>query len=445
MMRALCNRCKRLQAWRRLAIGLGLGLVMGLAGAPALAHKGSDAYLDVQQLEQAASQGASGSAEKTSDVRFVLAVAIRDLDLVVPLDANADASVTWGEVKAATPQVLALLNQVAQLDVPPGSQTACALHWQADGLERRGDGVYLRAAAQARCSPELALRFKYSLLKDQDATHRLLVAGRIGGKDLLSTMSPQQGSLLLSPGGGAQAGGAAGSAQPAASQSSGRWSTLGDYFSLGMHHLLQGYDHLAFLLALVLPLQLSLRRSPRTALSYAVSGGAAAVYAAPVHDSRAFAGPAHASRASWLVLLRTVTAFTIGHSITLMLATFGLTQASPRWVEPVIALSIAVTALLNLHPVKWIRVDVLALLFGLVHGYGFAGLLLEAAAPGGLLPWALAGFNLGVEAGQLTAVLGWVLVSQAVVGRSWYASVVVRGGSALLVLLAAWWFWQRVS
>ena len=87
----------------------------------------------------------------------------------------------------------------------------------------------------------------------------------------------------------------------------------------------------------------------------------------------------------------------------------------------------------------------LALLFGLVHGYGFAGLLLEAAAPGGLLPWALAGFNLGVEAGQLTAVLGWVLLSQAVVGRSWYASVVVRGGSVLLVLLAAWWFWQRVS
>jgi hypothetical protein len=442
MMRWLCTR---LQAFRRLAIGLGFGLGFGLACSPALAHKGSDAYLDVQQLEQAASQGAAGSAEKISDFRFVLAVALRDLDLVVPLDANADARLTWGEVKAATPQVLALLNQVAQLDVPPGTQAACALHWQADGLERRSDGVYLRAAAQARCPLEQALRFKYSLLKDQDATHRLLVAGRIGGKDLLSTMSPQQGSLLLSPGGGTQAGGAAGSALAAASHASGRWSTLGDYFSLGMHHLLQGYDHLAFLLALVLPLQLSLRRSPRTALSYAMSGGAAAVYAVPFHASGTFASPAYASRASWLALLRTVTAFTIGHSITLMLATFGLTQASPRWVEPAIALSIAVTALLNLHPVKWVRVDVLALLFGLVHGYGFAGLLLEAAAPGGLLPWALAGFNLGVEAGQLTAVLGWVLVSQAVVGRSWYASVVVRGGSALLVLLAAWWFWQRVS
>ena len=419
-----------LQAWRRLALGLGLGL--GLLCAPALAHKGSDAYLDVQQQAQA-TPDAAGGREKTSDFRFTLAVAIRDLDLVVPLDANADASVTWGEVKAATPQVLVLLNQVAQLDVPAGPSTvqaACSLHWQADGLERRSDGVYLRAAAEARCPLEQALRFKYSLLKEQDATHRLLVAGRIGGKDLLSTLSPQQGSLLLSPAGGAQMQGAEGSAQSAAGRASGRWSTLGDYFSLGMHHLLQGYDHLAFLLALVLPLQLSLLRRRPAAHSLVGSVGVRA---------------SCSRRAAWLALLRTVTAFTIGHSITLMLATFGLTQASPLWVEPAIALSIAVTALLNLHPVKWIRVDVLALLFGLVHGYGFAGLLLEAAAPGGLLPWALAGFNLGVEAGQLTAVLGWVLLSQAVVGRSWYASVVVRGGSVLLVLLAAWWFWQRVS
>lgn len=442
MMKALGHWRMRLQAFQRLTIALGLGLGLGLACAPVLAHKGSDAYLDVQQQEPAGSQNASGDVEKTRDLRFVLAVAIRDLDMVVPLDANADASITWGEVKAATPQVLALLDQVAQLDVPANSskpQTACALRWQANGLERRSDGVYLRALAQARCPLAQALRFNYRLLKEQDATHRLLVAGRIGGIDLLSTVSPQQGSLLLS------ADGSVGGAQAAASQAVGRWSTLMGYFSLGIHHLLQGYDHLAFLLALVLPLQLSLRFSSRTSLSCAVSGGAAAGYAVPVHAGSAFSGLPPASRASWLALLRTVTAFTIGHSITLMLATFGLTQASPLWVEPAIALSIAITALLNLHPVKWIRVDVLALLFGLVHGYGFAGLLLEAAAPGGLLPWALAGFNLGVEAGQLTAVFFWVLVSQPAVGKPWYDRVVVRCGSALLVLLAAWWFWQRVS
>ncbi|MEO5660230.1 MAG: HupE/UreJ family protein, partial [Polaromonas sp.] len=399
----------------------------GLACLPALAHKGSDAYLDVQELGQPAHQPANANAEKLRNFRWVLAVAVRDLDLVVPIDANADARVTWGEIKAATPQLLALFNQAAQLDAPTGVPGACRLDWQSDGLERRSDGVYFRAAAQARCPLEQALRFHYTLLKDQDATHRLLVAGRIGGKDLLSTVSPQQGSLLLNAGDHSPT---AGIAAAQGNGSSNRWSALRDYFGLGMQHLLQGYDHLAFLLALVLPLQLSVRRAPFAWVSRQNSGGVNAAYA---------------SRANWLALLRTVTAFTVGHSITLMLATFGWTQASPRWVEPAIALSIAVTALLNLRPLKWLRIDLLALLFGLVHGFGFAGLLLEAAAPGTLLPWALAGFNLGVEAGQLTAVLGWVLLSQALVGRSWYAPVVVRGGSTLLVALAGWWFWQRVS
>ena len=402
-----------------------LALGLALVCSPAQAHKGSDAYLEVQQT-------GTDSAGALRDFRLVLAVAVRDLDLVVPMDANADGRVTWGEVKAATPQALALFNQKARLDVPAGAPGACLLDWQADGLERRSDGVYLRAAATARCPAGQALRFQYLLLKDQDSTHRLLIAGQIGGKDLLTTMSPQQASLLLSPAGadGAVAGG---DAQAQSPQGSSRWSVLRDYFKLGMHHLLEGYDHLAFLLALVLPLQLSLRRRPKTALPQYRPAGAAG------------APTGYASRDAWLALLRTVTAFTLGHSITLMLATFGLTQASPAWVEPVIALSIAVTALLNLRPVRWVRMDVLALLFGLVHGFGFAGLLLEAAAPDGLLPWALAGFNLGVEAGQLTAVLGWVLVSQALVGHSWYRTVVVRGGSVLLILIASWWFWQRVS
>jgi hypothetical protein len=61
------------------------------------------------------------------------------------------------------------------------------------------------------------------------------------------------------------------------------------------------------------------------------------------------------------------------------------------------------------------------------------------------LPWALAGFNLGVEGGQLIAVSGWVLLSQPLVTRSWYQAVVVRGGSVLLIGVATWWFWQRVS
>ncbi len=414
---------------RALRALLFFSCLVALGSGSALAHKGSDAYLDVQQVNEAVPAIQTSSVAQRS-YRFSLAVAIKDLDLLVPIDANADAKVTWGEVKAAMPLVLALLNEAANSELLPGPQVAdqtvtnaCRLAWQFDGIDKRSDGSYLRMVATAQCPAEQTLAFKYSLFKNQDATHRLLVAGRIAGKDLLTTASPQQPNpLVLSPGNGS---GLNSALHASSAPSSNRWSVLRDYFSLGVHHLLEGYDHLAFLLALVLPLRLGLFGAvPHAVLPAAVASGQAG--------------------SVWWVLLRTVTAFTIGHSITLMLATFGWTQVSPRWVEPAIALSIVVTALLNLRHVAWIRTDVLALLFGLVHGYGFAGLLLEAAAPTGLLPWALAGFNVGVEAGQLIAVTGWVLLSQPLVGRTWYPSVVVRGGSALLLLLASWWFWQRV-
>lgn len=439
---------------------LALTLALALLPSPALAHKGSDAYLDVQQTSANAGAGASAP---THSFTLSLAVAIRDLDLLVPIDANADASVTWGEIKAATPQVLAVLQQTVGISTstsssdgaPSGTRTSeatgaagaagatgatgaeCTLAWQADGLERRSDGAYFRAVAQALCPAAPGLRLRYELLKAQDATHRLLVKGQLGGQDFLSTVSPQQGSLVLgNPGVGGNTTSSAGNVNTG--NASG-WASLRDYFSLGMHHLLEGYDHLAFLLALVLPLQLSLRRRRNGVARSGRSGHGGQPGAA---DSW---GAVDSWGDNWLALLRTVTAFTVGHSITLVLATFGFTQASPLWVEPVIALSIAVTAMLNLYPVRWIRYDVLALLFGLIHGYGFAGLLQEAAAPSGLLPWALTGFNLGVEAGQLLAVLGWVLISQMLVGHRWYHSVVVRGGSMLLIVLAAAWFWERVS
>ncbi|MBC7683266.1 MAG: HupE/UreJ family protein [Ferruginibacter sp.] len=373
--------------------------------APAWAHKGSDAYLDVRQHDQA--------------LTLQLSVAVKDLDLLIPVDANADGQVTWAEVQTATPAALALLQSHTGLD---SSQPSCTLHWTFDGMEARSDGAYLRATSPAACPPGTALGLRYTLFKNEDSNHRLIVTGHLDDRDLLATAAPQQAVPLVLR-------------QAVATPPRGIAATVWDYLSLGMHHLLQGYDHMAFLLALVLPLQLRLDLLPRP------SGERAGLTGGRPSTARI---SATAGRSPWWSLLRTITAFTVGHSITLALATFGWTEASPRWVEPAIAASIAFTALLNIYPVRALRPERLALVFGLVHGYGFAGLLIEAAAPAGLLPWALAGFNLGVEAGQLTAVTAWVLLSQVVVRQPWYGSVVVRGGSTLLVALATYWFWLRV-
>lgn len=376
----------------------GLAALLLLGGsAAAWAHKGSDAYLQVAD-------------QPALSLRY--SVAIKDLEMVLRLDANGDGRVTWGEIKVATPAISTVLAEAISL------ADAATLVWQFDGLEARGDGAYVRFLAAPATPTGAALALRYALFQTEDASHRLLVAGQLGGKDLLLTLSPAQTQTTL-----LQAAAVPRTAAASSTPANAAWLSLCQYFLLGVHHLLEGYDHLAFLLALVLPLHLRLwpRPAGRTGLPQERPQGT-----------------------QWASLLRTITAFTLGHSITLMLATLGYTSVSAAWVEPAIALSIGVSAVLNLYPQRWLRTELLAGAFGLVHGYGFAGLLIDAAAPSGLLGWALGGFNLGVEAGQLIAVSAWLIVSQPLVDKPVYDRWVLRVGSWLLLALATFWFLQRI-
>jgi hypothetical protein len=139
---------------------------------------------------------------------------------------------------------------------------------------------------------------------------------------------------------------------------------IGSFFLLGVEHILTGYDHLLFLLALVL------------------RGG------------------------NIWSLLKIITAFTVAHSITLALAALNIVVLPERLVEATIALSIAYVAAENLfmrHTVshRW----AVAFIFGLMHGFGFSNVLRELGLPKQGLVWALLNFNLGVEAGQAIAVV----------------------------------------
>ena len=140
------------------------------------------------------------------------------------------------------------------------------------------------------------------------------------------------------------------------------------YFKLGVEHILLGFDHLLFVLALL----------------FLVEG--------------------------WRRLLATITAFTIAHSLTLTAATFGWVQVPQAPVEAVIALSIMFVAVEILHRhqgrtgIATGKPWIVAFVFGLLHGLGFAGALREIGLPDHAIPLALAFFNMGVEAGQLLFV-----------------------------------------
>lgn len=152
-------------------------------------------------------------------------------------------------------------------------------------------------------------------------------------------------------------------------QRASRPQVLGEYGSLGMRHLLSGADHLLFVLGLLL-----LVRGMRP-------------------------------------LVVTVTAFTLGHSLTLAAATLGFVRINPALTELGIALSLVCVAsailqpgvrpgLLQRHPA------LITLAFGLLHGLGFAGALARIGLPADELPLSLLAFNLGIEAGQLLVIAG---------------------------------------
>ncbi len=139
---------------------------------------------------------------------------------------------------------------------------------------------------------------------------------------------------------------------------------VGSFFPLGIEHILTGYDHLLFLLALIL------------------RGG------------------------NLWSLFKIITAFTVAHSITLALAALNIVMLPERLVEATIALSIAYVAAENLFMRKAVSHRwAVSFLFGLVHGFGFSNVLRELGLPKDGLVWCLLNFNLGVEAGQATAVL----------------------------------------
>ncbi|MFN8246283.1 MAG: HupE/UreJ family protein [Ferruginibacter sp.] len=153
---------------------------------------------------------------------------------------------------------------------------------------------------------------------------------------------------------------------------------------------------------------------------------------------------------NWKKVLILVTAFTIGHSVTLVLSTLDIIRFNSAWVEFLIPLTIVITALTNLlkpgfSPAR-LRVNYfLALVFGLIHGMGFANTIRFMLSKSQDLLVPLLGFNLGLEAGQIVVVtlillLAWAVVTRLGLPRKYW----VWGLSAGTLLVSAWICVQRL-
>ena len=195
------------------------------------------------------------------------------------------------------------------------------------------------------------------------------------------------------------------------------WSGFTGAFHLGVHHIAEGTDHLLFLLTLLLP-------APLLAVAGRWSGRATV-------------------RRSLMHILGIVTAFTLGHSLTLALSGFGLVRLPSRPVEVLIAVSILVSAIHTIRPLFPGREAVIAASFGLIHGLAFASALNELGFTGWYRLISLLGFNLGIEAMQL-AVVVITLPALLVLSRTRFYSAFQLTGAASACVVSCAWIVERV-
>lgn len=361
---------------------LALLVLLLLVANAAHAHKPSDSYLTLG----VDAQGLSGRWD----------IALRDLDDVLALDTNGDRQLTWGEVRTHLPRIDRYV--LGRLAVA-GDDAPCVLQAVDHRIDTHTDGSYLVVDLQAACAHEpRAVVVDYSLLFDVDPTHRGLLKLSVGDATHAALFAP-------------------GSTRARFDTASSAWRTLLGYMRDGIGHIWSGYDHLLFLCSLLLP-AVVVRRSGRWE-------------------------PSTGLRPVLVDVLRTVTAFTVAHSITLGLAAFEVVQLPSRFVESAIALSVILAAINNVACVVDRRRWLVALAFGLVHGFGFASVLSGLALQDSSRVIALLGFNLGVEAGQLAIVFVLLPMLYALRETAFYRRAILTAGSCAIAALAAVWLVER--
>jgi hypothetical protein len=362
--------------WLALALAL-------LACGAAHAHANGSSYLRVESGDGKLALGASWD------------IAAADLALPLELDANGDGVLARSELDARRAAVARFA--IERLDIRRGGHD-CRLSAGALGIRRRGAEEFVAIRLHGTCPSDGPVEVATGLFFGSAGYTALLDVQTAGGRypAVLSFRNPAwtEPQLASVPG------------------------TLLRFLREGVWHVLVGYDHIVFLLLLMLPCVLSGSASGWTRVA--------------------------SRREVVLDLTRIVTVFTIAHSVTLGLAASGAVRIPVQPIEATIAASIVVAGLLNLFPVAARFRLPLAFGFGFIHGFGFANALREIDADGMRLAPLLAGFNIGVEVAQLLIVAAALPVLWLLSRGARYAERLMPALSLSAAMTGAFWLAGRL-
>lgn len=292
------------------------------------------------------------------------------------VDANGDKRVTREEFDPHAESICAALDEHYKLDSsgPPVRKTR-------EKVELFDEHVLTVVEQYTFPQDVLAIQVTSTLPDILGKTHIHLVSVYLGGRVQENILDNTHRTAFFT-------------------QTSGsNWQTFGRFVWLGIQHIATGYDHLSFLLGLLV------------------------------------------ATASLKSLVKTITSFTVAHSITLGLATFNIVVLPSRFTESAIALSIVYVAVENLIRKRSLERYRITFLFGLVHGFGFSNVLREMQLPRTNLALSLFSFNLGVEIGQVIFVVLLFPAIEDLVKSGW--TKLRPAISVTIAVLATYWFIQR--
>ena len=321
-----------------------------------------------------------------------LDLAVRDLDRLHDLDADRNGKITWGEFRSREADIAAAA--LGRITIG-ASDASCTLVGRPAMTSSRGGESYIVIPFHGACPPRAGpLTLGYDVLFASDAQHRGLIAVATTQGTRTFVMTPTVTRVSIDP------------VQPA---------SIGQFIAFvghGAHHIWIGYDHILFLLTLLIG-TLAMRGSERPLRER-------------VYDA-----------------VKVVTAFTLSHSLTLGLAAFGVLSIPTALTESLIAITITLAALNNIWPLVSRRLWVVAFGFGLVHGLGFANVLAELNLPRENLLGALFAFNLGVELGQLAILFAALPLFILVMRQLSFGRFALPAANLAIAAIGAMWFTDR--
>jgi HupE / UreJ protein len=353
------------------------GIVIALLPALASAHSGSASYIHL--------------ADTNDGLTVAVSLDLQDAEYAFGLDVDRNGDITWGELLARQHAVETYIRE--RVTIQRGT-AECDLALNDLKVDELNGSMYAVTQGVSTCNGREALAVQSNLMFDLDAGHRTLIELTSDNTTALAVLTNSQREWR-------------------GASEAGMLAQLSAFALEGMLHIWSGFDHLAFLLILLLP-----------------------AFIVNEHGSRAIA---------WRKLTAIVTAFTLAHSITLALAVSGAVKAPERAIEVAIAASVIIAALTNLVPRARSMGVPTAFAFGLLHGFGFASALEGLGTTTSSFASALVGFNLGVEIGQLVVVAAAFPLVYWVRTRPSYAARVVPAASLLVAILGAVWVWERVA